>query len=168
MDYCTCICPRGLKNDIRYPFPERYFPLGSGEHPLPADWINADIVPQSGGIYLDATKRFPFRDGEVDRIFSEHMIEHIPYAAGLFMLGECHRILRPGGRIRVATPDLQVLLALNTAEPAPMQQRYLRWITERFLPGRPCRPSFVINNAFRNWGHQFLYDAEILAEAQKP
>ena len=143
----------------------RKLQIGAGHNPLPG-WLCTDIAPVHPGIaFLDATQPFPLPDSTFDLVSSEHMIEHIPYAAGLFMLGECHRILRPGGRIRVATPDLQVLLALNTAEPAPMQQRYLRWITERFLPGRPCRPSFVINNAFRNWGHQFLYDAEILAEA---
>ena len=28
------------------------------------------------------------------------------------MLNECFRVIKPGGRIRIATPDLEVLLGL--------------------------------------------------------
>jgi predicted SAM-dependent methyltransferase len=139
--------------------------IGAGHNPLPG-WLCTDIAPVHPGIaFLDATQSFPLPDNSFDVISNEHMIEHISYDHGQFMLRECHRVLKPGGRIRVATPDLQVLLALNTAPSAPLAARYLRWITERFLPGRPVHPVFVINNAFRNWGHQFLYDAEILKAA---
>jgi hypothetical protein len=42
----------------------------------------------------------------------------------------------------------------------------VRWITDRALPGvRTYNPAFVINNAFRAWGHRFLYDAKLLAAA---
>jgi predicted SAM-dependent methyltransferase len=143
----------------------RKLQLGAGLNPLPG-WLCTDLAPSGPGIvYLDATRPFPVPDNAFDLVSSEHMIEHISYPAGLFMLRECHRILKPGGRIRIATPDLQVLLALHTTQPAPLQQRYLRWITDRSLPDRACHPAFVINNAFRNWGHQFLYDGEILQSA---
>jgi hypothetical protein len=43
------------------------------------------------------------------------------------------------------------------------KQEYLRWVTSQYLPDTQLlRASLVINNAFRNWGHQFLYDAELL------
>lgn len=143
----------------------RRLQIGAGHNPLPG-WLCTDIAPTHPGIaFLDATCPFPLPDSSFDAVSSEHMIEHIRYDQGQFMLRECWRILRPGGRVRVATPDFQTLMALNTASPSPIQSRYLRWIMERFLPGRPCRPVFVINNAFRNWGHQFLYDAETLQAA---
>lgn len=143
----------------------RRLQIGAGHNPLPG-WLCTDLTPVHPGIAsLDATRPFPFADNSFDAISSEHMIEHISYAQGQFMLRECHRVLKPGGRLRVATPDLQVLLALNTPKPEPLAARYLRWITERFLPDRPVHPVFVINNAFRNWGHQFLYDAETLERA---
>lgn len=143
----------------------RKLQLGAGLNPLPG-WLCTDITPKRPGIaFLDATRPFPFPDQSFDYISSEHMIEHLSYADGQRMLRECHRVLKPGGKIRVATPDLQVLLALNSAQPTPLAERYMRWITERFLPGQPVHPVFVINNAFRNWGHQFLYDAETLQAA---
>jgi len=92
------------------------------------------------------------------------MIEHIPWHDGLFMLRECRRVLKPDGTIRIATPDLRVLLGL--ASGGPSSERYIKWITDTFLNGLNIyKDSFVINNAFRNWGHQFLYDGELLEMA---
>jgi predicted SAM-dependent methyltransferase len=86
--------------------------------------------------------------------------------AGRAMLQECHRVLKPGGTIRVATPDLAVLLGLYGEQRSPLADRYVRWIVDSFMPEiRIYSASFVINNAFRNWGHKFLYDAELLEMA---
>lgn len=131
--------------------------IGCGTHILD-DFINADLYPTSPHvIHLDATKRFPFPDQSFDYIFSEHMIEHIPYKDGMNMLSECHRILRQGGRIRISTPDISFLVKLHQ-KTSPLHQAYVKWSAENFLKGAiPYDPTFVINNFFRDWGHQFIY-----------
>jgi predicted SAM-dependent methyltransferase len=146
--------------------PIRKLQVGAG-FTLLDGWLSTDIHPQyNGSAFLDATKPFPFEDGSLDYIYSEHMIEHVPWKDGLFMLRECRRVLKPGGAIRVATPDLRVLLDLYTNKEDPRIQQYIHWVTDRFLVGvRVYKSQFVINNAFRNWGHQFLYDAEVLTMA---
>lgn len=48
----------------------------------------------------------PFDDGEVDFICSEHFFEHLLLADAAILMEECARVLRPGGVIRVACPDL--------------------------------------------------------------
>jgi predicted SAM-dependent methyltransferase len=138
--------------------------IGSGDHPLGPDWINADLMPHAGGLYMDATKRFPFRDGEIDRIFSEHMIEHVPLAGGLAMLGECYRVLRPGGRIRISTPSLEFLFGL-WQRPTEETERYVKWACRIFSPAAPVCAETVINNFVRAWGHQFIWSREMLVIA---
>jgi predicted SAM-dependent methyltransferase len=140
--------------------------IGAGPTTLPG-WLGTDIAPRNGlTAYMDATKPFPFEDGTFDYIYSEHMIEHIPWAEGQFMLRECRRVLKPGGVLRVATPDLKVLLDLYEGPRKPVEEKYIHWITDTFLDGvKVYKPSFVINNAFHNWGHQFIYDAEVMAMA---
>ena len=139
--------------------------LGAGPG-SPPGWLSTDVTRSETVVYLDATEEFPIADRAFDYVFSEHMIEHMPWQSGLAMLKECHRILKPGGTIRVATPDLAVLLGLYGAERDPRGERYIRWIVDRCLPEpRAYKASFVINNAFRSWGHQFLYDAELLEMA---
>ena len=130
-------------------------------------WLNTDIEPRHQTVtYLDTTRRLPFDDGAFDYILAEHMIEHIEHSAAEFMLRECFRVLKPGGRLRVATPDLGVLLALRSPEKTLDQERYIDWCSQRFAPNaKECREVFVINNAVRAWGHCFLYDAETLLSA---
>jgi predicted SAM-dependent methyltransferase len=131
--------------------------------PRPDGWICMDLEPRSRGVLpLDATRRFPFQDGTFDFVFSEHMIEHVPWSAGLRMLGECFRVLRPGGIARIATPDLGRLLGLYPDAGDEPARQYVRWLADSFLDEPLYRPAFAINGVFRNWGHQFLYDRELL------
>jgi predicted SAM-dependent methyltransferase len=138
--------------------------LGAGPTTLPG-WLSTDIAPASDRVvYLDATEAFPFVDNTFDYIFGEHMIEHIPWHEGLFMLKECRRVLKPRGTIRLATPDLEVLIGLYTQNGNALNERYIEWITDKYLNDvNVYKASFVINNGFRNWGHQFLYDGDLLA-----
>lgn len=144
----------------------RALQIGCGDHLLDG-WLNADLFPRApGALHLDATAPFPLGDGEFDYVFSEHMIEHIPHSQGREMLSECFRVLRPGGRIRISTPDLAFLVDLYRKDKSALQGEYIRWSTDRYLPGAPdCSDTFVINNFVRDWGHRFIYDEKTLADS---
>ena len=137
--------------------------LGTSNSPI-IGWLNTDVLPTNRRVaYLDATRRFPFNDDIFDYVYSEHMIEHIEHQSAVFMLRECFRVLKPGGKIRISTPDLKVYTSLQSKEKTASQNFYVDWVTERFMPDVDyCKEVFLINNAFRAWGHQFLYDRETL------
>ena len=129
-----------------------------------AGWLNTDVdITTSGTVYLDASKPFPLPDASFRYVYAEHMIEHIGEAAGLAMLRECRRILKPGGVLRLTTPDLAFLLKLYL-QPDEKGLAYMRWIGDRFMGFDEPSAALVINNAFRAWGHQFLYDADTLEQ----
>ena len=148
----------------------RKLQIGAGSNILQG-WLNTDAYPTSPSIiYLDVRRPFPLEDCTIDYVFSEHLIEHLTYGEGLVMLRECYRVLKPGGKIRIATPDLETLISLYTSHKSDLQHRYINWIVERFLPEigtYTYREAFVINNAFRNWGHQFVYDRVTLQSAME-
>lgn len=54
----------------------------------------------------DLTKPFPWDDCCADVVYSSHILEHFSKADGLTFLGECHRVLRQDGVIRIVVPDL--------------------------------------------------------------
>ena len=118
-------------------------------------------------IFLDVTEPFPFPDGSFDRIHSEHLIEHVSLAGGRAMLAECHRVLRRGGQLRIATPDLARLASLvaSLSGPSPEGADYVAWIARTFTDERlEARPADVLNHGMRAWGHVFLYDEKSLRD----
>ena len=138
--------------------------LGAGANVLPG-WLNADIAPHSRDVLaLDLSKPLPFADETFDYVASEHFVEHMPLSDGIRLLGECFRILKKGGRIRLATPDLARLLALYSNEPSELQKKYVEWVNRHFIGGvSGYNPTLVLNNMFYNWGHRFIYDQTLLA-----
>jgi predicted SAM-dependent methyltransferase len=132
-----------------------------------SDWLCTDLEPrQQGAVYLDATRRFPIADESFDFVHSEHMIEHVPFLGGKAMLAQCHRILKPGGRIRIATPDLGRLIGLYGHDNVGVARRLIERVALGVFRNSECaRPIFALNSAFRDWGHQFLYDEQTLRES---
>jgi predicted SAM-dependent methyltransferase len=146
----------------------RKLQIGSGSNYLDG-WLNTDIRPTGRIVYLDATKPFPFPNDSFDFVFAEHLIEHLTFPDGLKMLKECFRVLKPSGTIRVATPNLQFLVELYRNDRSSLQEFYIRYGSENYLPGHPMKSypissvALVINNVFRNWGHQIIYDLETIS-----
>jgi predicted SAM-dependent methyltransferase len=157
---------RGLIQRYLRTHESRRLHLGAGPHAIPG-WLNTDIRPASLAIaYLDATKSFPLPDASMDVVFSEHMIEHVPYGDGVRMLRECARVLRPGGVVRIATPDLAAIVGLYRGDLSDEERAYVEWFVERNdVRAVGDRPAFVINHFFTSWGHRFLYDRKTLREA---
>jgi predicted SAM-dependent methyltransferase len=126
-------------------------------------WLNVDIEPKSGEVvYMDAIKLFPFEANTFDFIFTEHMIEHISFNEGDFMLRECFRVMKKGGKIRVVTPNLKFLIELYQESKTETQEDYLRFSQKYFKNQEPELDTLVINNFFRDWGHQFIHDEKSL------
>jgi SAM-dependent methyltransferase len=67
---------------------------------------------------VNLLKRLPLGDQSIDVCYSSHFLEHIPTDMVSGFLKECHRILVPGGGIRLVMPDLEEICReyLNTRE----------------------------------------------------
>jgi len=192
MDARGVAIERYLAETRRY----RKLQIGAGENVLPG-WLNTDVEPVAEGvIFLDAAEAFPFDDAVFDYMFCEHTIEHVTYKAGLFMLKEAARVMKPGARIRIATPDAERIAGLLSPVKTQDQEDYVRWSAVESLglysavpsklqerrpewaldvkhirhcfpePGHDCA-CFVVNNFFRSYGHLFLYDEKTLAAAMQ-
>jgi SAM-dependent methyltransferase len=55
----------------------------------------------------DLTKRLSFEDNSVAVIYGAHVLEHLYLEDAQRLLGECKRVLRPGGVLRLVVPDLR-------------------------------------------------------------
>lgn len=128
--------------------------LGSGSRKLPG-FINIDIEPGADKVF-DITKGLPFENNSVDGIYSEHFIEHITQAEGIALLRECRRILRAHGVLRIATPDLDVMVQEYSSE---------QWLNDewkRFGYNYVANRCEMLNLGMREWGHRWVYNEEEL------
>src|SRR6266508_4294813 len=106
--------------------------IGGALHRLDG-WLNTDIDPVAGVMFMDATKPFPFADETIQFIYTEHMIEHIPREKATAMLSECYRVMRKGGVLRVTTPDLAAIVGLYRPTLSDVQRKYLSFFGQTFL-----------------------------------
>ena len=138
--------------------------IGCGPNPLPG-WFNTDFYLFSAGVhFLDATKPLPFPDGSFMYVLTEHQIEHITIGQAQRMLRECVRIMRPGGRIRIATPSLEFITGLKRAVLSSDEERYVQFASNFLDPTLGLRtPAVAVNSIFYEHGHRFIYDFETLA-----
>lgn len=126
--------------------------LGCGTLTL-AGWINVDLVGLPVDLAWDITRPLPFKADCVDVIFHEHVLEHLDAYCGYQFLRECHRVLKPGGIMRIVMPDAS---------------RYIRSYcdpTHQFLKnwrGVPFTPLMALQEEFYNFGHRAMYDSETL------
>lgn len=126
--------------------------IGSGDKKLPG-FVNIDLEA-GADLQWDVRWGLPFPDNSVDVIFNEHFIEHITQPEAIAFLRECRRVLKPGGRIRIATPDLHALAYRylhrdDWKESSEMVKYGFEWIHN---------PAEQFNIAMREWGHQWIYD----------
>jgi predicted SAM-dependent methyltransferase len=133
--------------------------FGAGPFRLPG-WLNTDLI--SGEVHVDLTRPLPFDDGVFAYAFGEHVIEHLADDQGARLLAELHRVLRPGGVLRLTTPDLQKIVALyEDRNPVISRADYVGFLDR--TTGRPHgRPAQLFNDYLRLWGHRWVYDEEDL------
>lgn len=131
--------------------------LGCGAHRIEG-WVNVDLAPDgSTDLLADCARALPFADGSIAFIHSEDLIEHLDRDGGRRLLDECFRVLRPGGVMRLLTPDLRALVARVYRR---RESPHLRWCAAELSADGPCE---ALNMHLRmNGEHRFVYDEELL------
>jgi predicted SAM-dependent methyltransferase len=149
-------------------------------------WMNTDILPmpdRDGGrtepgriarisrtgddrfYYLqhDSVEPYPFEDGSFEWAFAEHFLEHLTPEEAVGWLQDLHRLVKPGGIVRLTTPNLRSYVE-GYLDPegrffAEHRERLgrLRAFTEQ---GVPARRAWMVNQIFHMWDHKWIYDLD--------
>jgi predicted SAM-dependent methyltransferase len=109
--------------------------------------------------HADAARRIPHADGSVDAIYASHMLEHLDRTEARSFLAECRRVLKPGGILRLAVPDLRnaayQYLRLSDAD------GFLRHL--QFDLDKPRGPVARLRRMLGGGrGHHWMYDRDSL------
>lgn len=130
-------------------------------------WLNTDLKFSDEVLFLDAGATFPIESDSFDFIFSEHLFEHLEVEQQLNMLSESYRILKKGGMMRIATPNLDFLFKIYSNPSISENIDYVDWAVKNIPNLKVVKKSiiskeehyiYVINNFFKAWGHQVIHN----------
>ena len=100
------------------------------------DWSNVDFYsPIAGVLQMDILKELKFENNTFDVVYTSQFIEHITLDQADFVLKEVNRVLKPGGTLRIVTPDLEemaesylsALKSLKTQNNSLLEKQY-EWL----------------------------------------
>jgi predicted SAM-dependent methyltransferase len=144
--------------------------IGCGEGRL-AGWVNIDVHPAP--LAMNLLWGLPFATGSGRYVFVSHLLEHLFYPADVRpFLAEIHRVLAPGGILRIVVPDIeQCIEAYMNHDRSFFESRRETWTwwpqnttrLEDFLAyaGAGAEPAHLFE------AHKYGYDFETLAHVLK-
>ncbi len=131
--------------------------LGAGDKPGWDGWTTIDLARRCD-LYWDLRCGLPFPDGSVSKIYSSHFFEHLSFPETKAFLGECRRVLKPGGTFSICVPNARIYL-----------EAYVRGerLPESFFGYRPAyfgngRIDYVNYTAYMDGLHRYMFDEENL------
>ena len=140
----------------------RLLHLGCGPN-IFSDFVNLDYRWVPGvDVVWDLSRPLPFPPNRFEGAYTEHCLEHFTLSELDSILRELHRILLPGGRLRVVVPSLETHLLLY--------QDAVRARTHAPAPPPSAEPAAGLNRVFYSghsdmarsgWfhdGHHYMHD----------
>ena len=130
-------------------------------------WLNTDLNYNDKIAFLDAGNKFPIESESFDFVYSEHLFEHLKVEQQLNMLTESYRILKKGGILRIATPNIDFLFNIHGNPTVQESIYYVDWAVKNIHQLKSLENLgidkeeyyiYVINNFFKDWGHQVIHN----------
>lgn len=84
--------------------------LGCGPH-YAEGWWNVDVIESDEhdihpDQIIEPGLKLPFKDGEFERVYVGHLLEHVPWEQTPYLLAELERVIEPGGKLGIVGPDV--------------------------------------------------------------
>jgi SAM-dependent methyltransferase len=123
----------------------------------------------------DVTRKLAFPDASLDAVFTEHVIEHIPFEDAIGFFAEVHRVLKPGGIVRTVCPGVDRVI-----EPIDFEKDgkpYLDYLARKTLKredaalkaigisGIEFDPQpFYLRSVFMLHHHRFIWSVRLMTQ----
>ena len=132
--------------------------VGAGPRRGTDGWTTLD-AQEGCDLPWDLRRGLPFPDGSAERIYSSHFLEHLDHEQGQAFLGECRRVLRPGGTFSLAVPNARIYLEAYARPEAFDRDRFLRHAPAVKSSARIDVVGYI---AYMDGHHHNLFDEEKL------
>ena len=118
----------------------------------------------NGDIRHNLLKAIPLENSIVDEIYSSHTLEHFSFNDIIFIIHECRRILKPGGKLKICVPNAKLYIEsyINNKNFSEKKNWYKPAITD--TGSYIDQLNYV---AYLNGQHKFLFDNQNLVNILK-
>ena len=82
---------------------------GLNQKPKEEGWVNIDCRDLPGVDKVCDIRKLDYPDASVDEIFANDVLEHISWRETKKVLAEWARVLKPGGKIYIQSPDIEAI-----------------------------------------------------------
>lgn len=107
----------------------------------------------------DLRNGIPAKDNSLELIYHCHMLEHISYKDGIEFIRECYRTLKPGGKMRIIVPDLELWINAYTQDNKFFLQEYRKILDSEIYQTKAS----IFMGMLHNHDHKCGYDYESLS-----
>lgn len=121
----------------RYPF---RCEIGSGMNPQPG-YLHVDVMRDAPSLDIlhDVSRPLPFHDSTVGEMLANHVVEHVSWRDLPKLVADLQRVMVPGGRVYIRTPNLRFIaerfLAGQLTPEHPNDERAMRELYGDLTPG---------------------------------
>lgn len=118
--------------------------------------------------YCNVNNGLPFGDGEASIVYASHVLEHLERKHAQTFVREAHRVLKPGGVIRLVVPDLERLARLYLQDKQKGESKGAR-PADQFMTGMltcvdhgDSMPLRLYRTYLDTLSHKWMYDRDSL------
>lgn len=116
-------------------------------------WSILNIQAKDGVDFIGTiTDLSQFQNESIEAVYASHVFEHVLQRDALDTLKGIHRVLKPGGKLYISVPDLDVLCGIFADSKAPKD---VKFHVMRMMFGGQV-DDFDIH--YMGWNQEFMFD----------
>lgn len=118
-------------------------------------FLNVDAFDSSIADKIMTATDLKLEDNSVEEIVASQLIEHLGIVGSIYSLSECFRVLKPGGKLIIETPDIRTSFEEYLEGGRETRKNILPWIYGVDMPGmlhRFCFPDDLLEEILRDIG----------------
>jgi SAM-dependent methyltransferase len=130
--------------------------LGCGPKKKYPDYIGIDKIAFPGVDHImDVTRKpLPFKEGEVEAVYSAHFFEHLTALDRIKVVNELYRVMKPGAEARITVPNWNTAFAYGdpTHQWPPISSMWFAYLRKDW------RDMNAPHTDIANWKHGYSCD----------
>ncbi|HAH32019.1 MAG TPA: SAM-dependent methyltransferase [Elusimicrobia bacterium] len=144
--------------------------IGCGYNLL-SGYTNIDLNPETPAGKIMPAHNLDFADAVVEEIKALQLIEHLGFFKTRYFLAECRRILEPGGRLIIETPDIAKTFENFLNGDCEAKEAALGWVYGSETKGMShlyCFPADLLAAIIKTAGFEIVESAAFYFQPNRP